>query len=310
MLMAHTEHGLTLALGGGGARGFAHVGVLQVLEEHGVKAASVVGVSAGAVAGAGYALGFSTAEMRERVQEFGQSPLARDSRLLAMMGSAGSYKCKSLSDRLSRLFSQGMLVKSFFLDTSLLSEDFFHDMVAFFLPKVNLEDTAIPFAAVATDIKTGEPVVLEHGDLRRAVQASCAVPGVAAPVEIDGRWLIDGGASILVPTPVARQRSAGPLLAVSVDRDIVTEDLPGQSLEFYLRATEIQGHHLVQLLLEQADLALRPSLGDVHWADFGKSAWIMDQGYHAASQAWERLEALLRPGPWWRRFFSREAAVL
>ncbi|RJX33826.1 MAG: hypothetical protein C4525_08110 [Desulfarculus sp.] len=308
--MAHTEHGLTLALGGGGARGFAHVGVLEVLERHQVPVEGVVGVSAGAVAGAGYALGFSNAEMRERVLAFSQSSLARDPRLLAMMGASSGYKCKSLSDRLNRLFSQGMLVKSFFLDTSLLSHDFFHDMVAFFLPKVNLEDTAIPFAAVATDIKTGEPVVLERGDLRQAVLASCAVPGVAAPVEIDGRWLMDGGASLLVPTPVARQRASGPVLAVSVDRDIITEDLPGQSLEFYLRATEIQGFHLVQTLLQEADLALRPALGDIHWADFAKAAWIMDQGFQAASQAWHKLESLLRPGPWWRRFFGREAAVL
>lgn len=308
--MAHDQAGLTLALGGGGARGFAHVGVLEVLEQHEMPVEAIVGVSAGAVAGAGYALGFSTAEMRQRVMEFSQSSLAKDPRLLAMMGATGGYKCQGLSDRLSLLFSQGLLVKSFFLNTSLLGPDFFHDMVAFFLPKVNLEDTAIPFAVVATDVKSAQAVVLEHGDLRRAVQASCAVPGVAAPVEIEGRCLMDGGSVSLVPTPVARRRASGPVVAVNVDKDITTEDLPGQSLEYYLRATEIQGYHLTQLLCEQADLTLQPALGDVHWADFGQAAWIMDQGLRAAEEAWPRLEALLKPHPWWRRIFGGEAAAL
>lgn len=308
--MAHDQAGLTLALGGGGARGFAHVGVLEVLEQHEMPVEGIVGVSAGAVAGAGYALGFSTAEMRQRVMEFSQSSLAKDPRLLAMMGATGGYKCQGLSDRLSLLFSQGLLVKSFFLNTSLLGPDFFHDMVAFFLPKVNLEDTAIPFAVVATDVKSAQAVVLEHGDLRRAVQASCAVPGVAAPVEIEGRCLMDGGSVSLVPTPVARRRASGPVVAVNVDKSITTEDLPGQSLEYYLRATEIQGYHLTQLLCEQADLTLQPALGDVHWADFGQAAWIMDQGLRAAEEAWPRLEALLKPHPWWRRIFGGEAAAL
>ena len=308
--MAAEQAGVTLALGGGGARGFAHVGVMEVLEEHGVPVEGVVGVSAGSIAGAGYALGYSTAEMRQRVLEFADSSLATDSRLLALMGSSGRDKCKGLTDRLSRLFSQGMLVKSFFLDPSLFDHDFFHDMVSFFLPKVKIEDTALPYAAVATDILSGEEVVFDRGDLRRAVQASSAVPGVAAPVEVNGQWLVDGGSACLVPVTVARQRARGPVLAVNVDKEIVTQDLPDQAMEYYLRHTEIQGYHLTKLLCEQADMALHPELGDVHWADFGKAAWIMDQGYKAAEEAWDKLEALVKPERWWRRLFGGEAAAL
>jgi NTE family protein len=308
--MAAEQAGVTLALGGGGARGFAHVGVLQVLEERGVKVEGIVGVSAGSMAGAGYALGYSTAEMRQRVIEFSESALASDSRLLALMGSSGKDKCKGLTDRLGRLFSQGMLVKSFFLDSSLFDHDFFHDMISFFLPKVKMEDTALPFATVATDILSGEAVVLDSGDLRQMVLASSAVPGVAAPVEINGRWLVDGGSACLVPTTIARERAEGPVLAVNVDKEIVTQDLPSQAMEYYLRHTEIQGYHLTQMLCAQADLALQPQLGDIHWADFGKSAWIMDQGVKAAEEAWDQLEALFKPKGWWSRFWGREAAVL
>ncbi len=295
------NRGVSLALGGGGARGFAHVGVLEVLETHGVRVESIVGVSAGAVAGAGYALGYSTAKMRSKVMDFAASDLARHPRLQAMR-SGGENESRGLADRVTRLVSQGMLVKSFFLDRALLGADFFYEMVRFFLPPARIEDARIPFACVATDVMSGAPMVLDHGDLRRAVQASSSVPGVAEPVEIRGHHLLDGGAVCLVPTRVARQRSNGLLVAVNVDREVGVSDLPGQAMEYYLRATEIQGYHLAQLLCEQADLALQPALGDVHWADFGRAAWIMDQGRLAAEQAWENLDRMLKPAtPWWKR---------
>ncbi|MCB2191449.1 MAG: patatin-like phospholipase family protein [Deltaproteobacteria bacterium] len=303
--MEHADTGFTLALGGGGARGFAHVGVFHVLTERGVPIRGVVGTSSGAVAGAGYALGFTYEEMRQRVIEFSESPLARHPRLKAMHG-GGEEACQGLSDRLARLYCQGLLVKSFFLDDSLLGGEFFRQMVNFFLPQVRMEDTYIPYAAVATDVKTGEAVVLDKGDMRKAVWASCSVPGVAAPVRINGHHLVDGGASCLVPTPVARRMAPVPVLAVNVDREIGTQDLPHQSLEYYLRATEIQGYHLAELLCEQAEVVLRPALEDVHWADFGRAAWIVDQGAKAAEQAWDTIEAHLKPRvSWWRRALGR-----
>ncbi|MCF8032635.1 MAG: patatin-like phospholipase family protein [Desulfarculaceae bacterium] len=306
--MAEQKPGISLALGGGGARGFAHVGVIEALEAHNVSIGSIVGVSAGAVAGAGYALGYSTAKMREKVLQFAETELARHPRLQAMR-SSGEATCHGLADRVTRLFCQGLLVKSFFLDRALLGADFFYEMVRFFLPPAKIEDARIPFAAVATDIIKGEPVMLDHGDLRRAVQASCSVPGVAEPVEVEGRYLIDGGAVCLVPTNFARQRGQGPVVAVNVDRNVAVNDLPSQAMEYYLRATEIQGYHLAQLLSEQADLALQPALGDVHWADFGRAGWIMDQGRVAGEEAWQRLDALLKPAaPWWKRLLRGERA--
>lgn len=300
--MDRSDTGFTLALGGGGARGFAHVGVFHVLQERGVPIRGVVGTSSGAVAGAGYALGFTHEEMRQRVMEFAASPLAHHPRLKAMH-SGGEESCRGLSDRVARLFCQGLLVKSFFLDHSLLGGEFFRQMVEFFLPVVRMEDTYIPFAAVATDLKNGQVVVLDKGDMRRAVQASCAVPGVSAPVRINGRYLVDGGASCLVPTPIARRMNNGPVLAVNVDREIGTHDLPSQSLEYYLRATEIQGYHLAEMLCGLAEVVLRPALQDVHWTDFDRAAWIMEQGAKAAEQAWDQIEATLRSAhrPWWRR---------
>lgn len=304
--MKNSDNGFTLALGGGGARGFAHVGVFHVLQDRGVPIRGIAGTSSGAVAGAGIALGFTYEEMRQRVMEFAGSPLARHPRLKALGG--GGEACLGLTDKLARLYCQGLLVKSIFLDDSLMGGDFFREMVDFFLPSVRLEDTYMPFAAVATDVKSGQVVVLDKGDMRRAVLASCSVPGVAAPVRINGRYLVDGGASCLVPTPIARRMAPVPVLAINVDREIGTHDLPSQSLEYYLRATEIQGYHLAEMLCGLAELVLRPTLKDVHWADFSQSAWIMEQGVKAAEQAWDKIEALLKPqAPWWRRALGRGA---
>lgn len=297
--------GITLALGGGGARGFAHVGVIQVLQDRGVPIDGVVGASAGALAGAGCALGYGADEMRQRVLEFTKSRLVNQREIRTLVERDATNHCGGLVDRVGRLYCQGRLVKSFLMDRSVIGARYFRDVVHFFLPEANIEDMPIPFACVATDINSGEAVVFDRGPLRPAVLASCSVPGVAPAVELDGRHLVDGGVACLIPTDVARDLGSQRVVAVNVDREVHCAELPGQALEWYLRAGDIQAWHLAQRLADLADLTIQPEVGEVHWADFARAPWIMNQGAVATASALPALLDLLRPPARHRGFLRR-----
>lgn len=179
------RRGVVLALGGGGARGLAHIGVLEALAERGVPVKAVVGTSIGAEIGAFLAAGMPVAEMREVATGF-------DWRLTLQLF------FPDLSD--------GGLVSGKRI-LSWLEEKLGH---------VAIEELAVPFAAVATDLEKGEEVVLDRGSLVQAVRASVSLPGTLAPLRIDGRVLVDGGVVNQVPADVARRLFGGPVVAVAV----------------------------------------------------------------------------------------------
>lgn len=292
--MNDSREGIVLALGGGGARGFAHVGVLESLHARGVPIAGIVGTSSGAVAGAGYCLGYEPPAMRERVMEFAGSVLANHTKVRALVASDQESDWHGLVGRLNRIFCQGVMVKSLLLESSLLGPDYFQRVVDFFLPEADMAAMPIPFAVVATDLANGCEVVIKKGSLRRAVLASSSVPGVAPPVELDGHILTDGGVVSLVPsTAAARLWPNHPVVAVSVDRTLEVGKAPGHALECYIRASDIQGAHLSAMLLARADLSLVPDVGDFHWADFVEARTIMDAGFAAAEDATDEIEALM-----------------
>ncbi len=179
------DHGLVLALGGGGAAGLAHIGVLQVLAEHDIPVRAIAGTSIGAEIGAFIAGGMS-------VQD------------LAAVSTAVDWK-QSLQLFLPDLPTGG-----------LISGVNIVDFLKGWLGTQRIEELEIGYVAVAADLVRGEQVVIGDGDLVEAVRASISVPGVLAPVQIGDRWLVDGGVVNPVPFDVARARFGGPVLAVAV----------------------------------------------------------------------------------------------
>ncbi len=301
MAKARFERGITLVLGGGGARGFAHVGVLEVLHRHQVPVACIVGTSSGAVAGGGYALGNHPTIMRERVLEFSCSRLANHPKIRALVAQEQEISWRSLGERLARYLCQGQMVKALLMEASVMGGSYFRNVVNYFLPEARLEELPIPFKAVATDLLSGEPVALDRGDLREAVLASSSVPGIAPPVEIEGRFLVDGGVAALVPVEVALADPEALVVAVGVDRDITAEKPPTQALDAYLRAGDIMLARMGEIMLSQAHLAIRPEVGHIHWLDFVRAEEIMDLGVQAAEDALPQIEALCRRPSWRER---------
>ena len=171
----------------------------------------------------------------------------------------------------------------------IIPEDEFAEFINFFIPDIDIQDTVIPFAAVATDLQTGERLCLQSGSMRKAVLASCALPGVITPVEWEGKHLADGGIILLVPTTCACELGAGFVVSVAVERDIATEEEFTNAVDIYVRAGDIQGFYLTNSVLQESDVVIRPDVGHIHWAEFHRGFELIKKGEEAAEAGLESI---------------------
>lgn len=258
---------VALVLSGGAARGFAHVGVIKALEAHGLRPDLIVGSSAGSVIGALYASGLSAAELE-----------------LAVSRMDGSV-FQDLS-----LPGFGLIPGSL----GILRGDGLHRFVDGESRRHHIEDFPIRFAAVATDLNSGEPAVFNAGDVGRAVSASSAVPGLIAPAEIGGRLYGDGQLSSPVPVEAARKLGARTVIAVDVVYPPEDARLTS-SMRVVFQAFAISAYRIKQYEIGQADALIAPDLGRTsgQWS-FGERDRLIAAGERAALQAIERLRPFFR----------------
>ena len=280
-----------LALGGGGARGLAHIGVLKVLEREHIKPDIIAGTSVGSIVGGAIASGMTVNELEDRADAFLESDLYHSSELKAM-GDAESGAEQRMSRRIQTYFKTKMrLAQALFRPGILPSKDM-EEFVNFFIPDIRIEETVIPFGAAATDLKTGECLFLKSGSLRQAILASSSVPGALPPVEVEGRQLADGGIICTVPAGYAVEHGAEIVIAVSIDKDILLASELQTAVDIYVRSGEIMGYHLEQHNLKHADLVIRPELGSIHWTDFSRSKELIALGEAAALDSLPDLRRL------------------
>ena len=255
---------LGLALGGGAARGFAHVGVIQVLEQHGIRPDLVVGTSAGSLVAAMYASG-QTAAVLER------EALAMDEAML--------------TDWTMPLFGRGMLRGE--------------ALARYVRREVDgklIEQMPLALGILATDLGSGEGVLFRRGDAAQAVRASSAVPGVFVPVTIAGRDYVDGGLVAPVPVNQARSMGAEVIIAVDISSDPQGNDANGW-LKVLLQTTAIMGQSINRQTLQASDvIAIRPALSGVGSADFAARQRSIEAGRAAMLTALPRLKVELAKG--------------
>ncbi len=288
--------GIVLALGGGGARGLAHVGVLEVVEEAGVPVAGIAGSSAGAVIGAMWLALGGAAAVAERWRSFlaaGVLPPLPDVRLTQTVSSRDN-----LILQFARRLKRSAVVALALGRTSFVSHEQLEAALAFLVPDVTIESLRLPFAAVATDFESGEPVALRRGRLIPALAASSAIPAVVLPYQIHGRVLIDGGTVADVPVAQARDLARRPVVAVDAGERWPVEDPSTITLpRAMLRGGNMTHRALRESMIREADLALHPDVGDAHWSEFGKLEALRSAGRAAALGAVHRMRALsLRRG--------------
>lgn len=249
-----------LALGGGAARGFAHVGVIAVLEEAGLRPQLVVGTSAGSLVAALYASGKTSAQLQQ---------------------TALNMEEVAITDWMLPIFGRGM-----FRGDALAR--YVNELVANRL----MENMAIPLGIVATDLNSGQAVLFQRGDTGTAVRASSAVPAVFVPVKINGREYVDGGLVSPVPVRFARQMGADVVIAVDISSP-PEANLAGDTLQILLQTFAIMGKSINQYELKDADVVIRPSLAGLKSADFSARQRAIDSGRAAMLAALPQLKARL-----------------
>ncbi|MFZ5877593.1 MAG: patatin-like phospholipase family protein [Nitrospirota bacterium] len=245
---------LGLALGGGGVRGFAHLGVLRVLEREGLPPGAIAGTSMGAIIAALYALSPSLAAVEQRMAEFFTRFAPALSRLTARVAASGV----------------GIAVD----EPSLMESSVFHQHFDNLIPDVGFETARVPLAVVAVDLVSGEEVVYTSGPVRPAVLGSVALPGVFPPIAHDGRLLVDGGWTSRIPVDAARQIGADRVLGVEVSDNADNPFLSNQpktGLQIALRAAEITRNHLARLSARRADVLLIPPTGHIALHDASRA---------------------------------------
>jgi len=283
-----------LALGGGAARGVAHIGVIRALEETKIPIDIITGTSAGALVGACYALTRNVDEVQNRVVSFLQSKEFRRTKLDLLRERKKEDQVPKFFDNLKAFLKKGVFYTSSVTRISYISEENFVQGINAILDDILIEKVQIPFAAVAVDLVSGEEVILKKGPLRTAVRASCAIPGVFPPTLIDGKRLVDGSWVDTVPIEPARQLGADFIIGVDISREM---DEPGnfqRGLDIIFRTNAIARHSLKELRLKEADLIIRPDIGHLHWSDFSRIDEAIEKGYEATKAISQEIRSMLK----------------
>lgn len=245
-----------LALGGGFARGIAHIGVLRVLEREGIPVSYLAGVSAGSMVAAAYASGMPLSEIERVARSMRLKDVA--SWTLSRMGLAHSERMSAFLRRMLR--------------------------------EQKIEEMRIPLAVVATDLASGEAAVLRSGDVISAVRASCAYPGLFLPVRRDGRWLVDGMVGMDVPAAPLRDSGATHVIAVAMPpRATMLE--PGNMLSVVARSFQIFCRRTESQWRRFASLVIQPEVSHIGWDAFDRASDLIAAGECAAEAALPAIRA-------------------
>lgn len=249
-----------LALGGGFARGLAHVGILKVLAANQIPIDALAGTSAGSLAAAAYASGCSIEEMIAEARRIRWKSFARWT--IPRLGFASNARMEDLLHRL--------------------------------LHYSRFEELAIPLAVVATDISTGEAVTFREGDLIPPLRASCSVPGLFAPIEYQGRLLVDGAIVESVPVGALRELGAEVIIGVNLRTNGFCQT-PTNIFQVVGQAFQIAQGQNQATWRDQCDVVIEPDLNDFKWDDFSRTDELILAGESAARQALPALRSLVQP---------------
>ena len=276
------EPKICLALGGGAARGLAHLGVLKVLEEAQIPIHMITGTSLGALIGGLYASKPDADYWMPRVEQFLRSFRSRRARLefISRLEQPNNNHRGFFSD-MAFLIRKGYFWGVTATKSAFIDEREYQDLIYPLIPDIDVTETKIPFGCVATDIRNGKRAVYTSGRLRTAISASCALPGIFPPVEDNGMLLVDGGWVERVPVYCAWDMGADIVIGVDVSSDVpVFEDKSG--LDIILRADAVSRIFLNEIIAREADVVIHPNVGASHWADFSNPRALFKQGETAA----------------------------
>jgi NTE family protein len=247
-----------LVLGAGASRGFAHIGVLKVLESNKIPIHMIVGTSAGSFVGSLYAYGYNAFQLQ----------------------------------KMSFSIEKGDIIDITIPDNGFIKGEKLEEYINEKVRNTSLEKLRIPFYAVTTDIQSGQEVIFGKGNTGTAVRASCSIPGIFNPVKISGRIYVDGGVASPVAVDAARKLGADIVIAVDISADVNGKP-PDGTIETILQAINIMYSRLSATQLSKADIVIRPKVGYIEPGDFSKRHEAVLEGEKAALEALPAINALV-----------------
>lgn len=249
---------VALVLGAGASKGFAHVGVLKVLESHNIPIHMIIGTSVGSFVGSLYAYGYD------------------------------AYQLQTMSFSLQR----EDLIDLTIPDNGFVKGEKLENYVNWALRNTTIEKLRLPFFAVATNIQTGEEIVFGTGNTGTAVRASCSIPGIFRPVKISDSMYVDGGVVSPLAVNAAKRHGADIVIAVDISSDI-DGSAPKSTIETLLQSISIMNAKMSQIQVNKADVVIRPNLGYIGTADFSKRHEAILEGEKATLDALPKINQII-----------------
>ncbi len=264
-----------IALGGGGARGLAHLGILRVFEENGISFDMIAGTSMGSVIGALYAIDQDVDKIQKTLKNYLFNNMFSKLSMEKLQGDVQVPSAKSLIRKARQFVKYGDQDNS----NSFFANSMLEEMINTIIPDVDIKDTKIPLACVATDITNGKEKIFTKGPLRKIVLASTSIPGVFAPVNIDGIWYTDGAHVNVTPVSVARLMGADFVVASDVKSKLkILESVPVNSRDIMNRCNFIANHLFYEILIKEADVIIEPNIKQISWSEFNKFNLMVNEG--------------------------------
>ena len=271
-----------LALGGGGARGAAHVGALTTLHQHKIPIHLIAGTSAGAVVGAMYAATLDPKWVEKRFREFIKSDLFRG--LGTDRISNKSTSSSSAFNQVAKKLKDQMVLAMSLHRNSIIKKKRLKDAFDFLIPVKTFEELKIPLKVISTDLNTCQPVVYDSGDLVEAATRSGTIPGYVEPTVANGQLLVDGGVSVPLPTTIIRN-DVDLLIGIDIRRRGMKPLDEINIYEIMMRSDMSTYQNLIKHFSRDADILISPDVKNYQWSDFDQFDYFFNEGIQSCENA-------------------------
>lgn len=300
--------GVTLCLGAGAARGFAHIGVLRAFHEENIPIEQIIGVSIGSFVGSIYCMSEDPEFVKKRLHQFTESEVFMDS-LLGSWSKIADDKPGGLLDKINRAYSRTGMISRIALTRGIINIEEMTEIFCPFIAPLKIETLKKPFAAVAVDIMNGKSVIFTHGDLRKVVMASSSIPLVFPPISIGDRLFSDGSVLDKIGLDAAITLGLNRVIAVDISDSEWVKKEPGNALDLMIRTEEIAAKYRKEKQLNNALITIKPVVGHMHWADYSKAEELVQSGYEITMSMMDEIKDSLKISTGWRRYFYASRVI-
>lgn len=281
--MRRKKKRVALALGAGGSRGLAHIGVIRALRETGIPIDCVAGISFGAIVGALYSLYQDIDEVEARLKAYLASPLFKET--MHDMELPEADRSRSFLEKIQATIKQGYFYTRALWNKSFITPEIFVKHIKSLVGDTKFSDLKVPFKCTSIDLISGNPIIFTHGDLHTALTASCATPGFFPPVRMHGMLLADGGVAEMIPCYTAKTFHPDYIIGVDVTRSIdpIDEDSDiHHSIDVVFRSYDISREFMNIYIAKELNCLIRPDVGSYPWSDFDHFDFFVEAGYQSA----------------------------